>query len=236
MRDGFGMLDSESLQYRGGFEEGLFSRYGALIYGANREIRYDGFFREGEKWGWGHARFETMQFRGCFRDDVPHGTFAESVLLEGSWHECQSGYHHGKLLWRTSVHKDVKGTPSDILAAETKKRKIVFGNKPHHNFKVVDIGENRRYMGETSEGKIEGLGIESVDMEDGSCELYAGRFCDGLRHGHGVILRGMGDFYVGSFEDGLPHGVGFDLSQETYYVGEMQVRTHMQARALTRVD
>jgi len=67
------------------------------------------------------------------------------------------------------------------------------------------------------------LGIESVELEDGTCELYAGRFCDGARHGHGVVLRGAGDFYVGGFEDGLPHGVGFDLSQDMYYTGEMQV-------------
>ena len=74
------------------------------------------------------------------------------------------------------------------------------------------------------EGKADGLGIESVELEDGTVEkLYAGRFCDGVRHGYGVVLRGVGDFFVGSFEDGLQHGVGFDLSQDTYYVGEMQV-------------
>jgi hypothetical protein len=73
------------------------------------------------------------------------------------------------------------------------------------------------------EGKADGLGIESVELEDGTCELYAGRFCDGARHGHGIVLRGVGDFYVGSFEDGLPHGIGFDLSQDMYYAGEMQV-------------
>ena len=46
------------------------------------------------------------------------------------------------------------------------------------------------------EGKADGLGIESVELEDGTVEkLYAGRFCDGVRHGYGVVLRGVGDFF-----------------------------------------
>jgi hypothetical protein len=222
-RDGFGKLDCEFLQYRGGFEAGLFSRFGRMMSGADGESRYDGSFRKGKKWGWGHAQFPTAWYRGFFRDDALHGPCTEAVLVEGTWYECDSRYRNGKLLWRRLVDNKKAGNPSDVLAREEQRKKLFFGHPPTVSILCVKLGEDRTYIGQTVEGKADGLGIESVELEDGTCELYAGRFCDGARHGYGVVLRGVGDFYIGSFEDGLPHGVGFDLSQDMYYAGEMQV-------------
>ena len=244
-RDGFGMLDCENLQYRGGFEAGSFSRYGKLVFGTNGESRYDGYFLEGKKWGWGYAEFETVRCRGCFCNDMPHGLFTESVLLEGSWYECQSQYLRGKLLWRKPRPEQVLDNEPGILAKHVHQKKLSYvrGNCSHEEGKfeffdcipqrsvrVINLGENRRYIGEVhigeEKGKIDGLGIESFEMDDGTCELYAGRFCDGVRQGHGILLRGPGDFYTGSFQDGKPHGIGFDLTLESYYAGEMQVSPH----------
>ena len=223
-RDGFGKLDCECFQYRGGFEAGQFSRFGKLVSGAEGESRYEGGFREGKKWGWGHVQFATAWYRGFFRDDALHGPCTEAVLLDGAWQKCNSRYRHGALLWRSPILDNKKsGNPSELFLAEEQRKKLAFGHPPTISIQCVTLGEHRTYIGQTVEGKADGLGIESVELEDGTVELYAGRFCDGVRHGYGVVLRGVGDFFVGSFEDGLQHGVGFDLSQDTYYVGEMQV-------------
>lgn len=223
MRDGYGRLDSETFQFRGGFEAGSFSRYGRLISGMNGECRYDGWFREGQKWGWGHAQFPSVRYNGYFREDMPHGTVSESVLLDGRWHECEAKYQHGKLVWRTPAPLASSEIASEFVVVQSQRKKLFAGVEPQRNVSVVILGDRRRYIGETENGKIEGLGIESVEKADGTCELYAGQFSQGVRRGHGILLRGVGDFYVGVFDDGLPHGAGFDLSHDKYYAGEMQV-------------
>lgn len=222
-RDGYGSLDCENFQYRGGFEAGSFSRYGRLISGTNGECRYDGCFREGKKWGWGCAHFESVRYCGQFRDDVPHGKLTESVLIDERWYECEARYRHGKIVWRTPLPIAASKNASNFHAVQAERKKLFVGVESLREIKVLVLSEMHRYIGETEDGEIQGLGVESVEMEDGTCELYAGQFCDGVRQGHGIVMRGVGDFYVGMFQDGLPHGTGFDLSHSRYYAGEMQV-------------
>lgn len=233
MRDGFGKLDGEYLQYRGGFEAGHFTGYGKLVHGQESESRYQGWFQGGKKSGWGHANFETLKCRGYFQDDVPHGHCTESVLLEGVWHECRAQYWHGNPVWRRVVGPaNIKGSAAQVVAAHASRLKLEHGSQPQSTVEAVLVEGHRTYIGETIKSKIEGLGIESVEIEDGTCELYAGRFCNGVRQGHGVILRAVGDFYIGSFENGQPHGIGFDLSRDMYYAGEMQVSAcHLETSA-----
>lgn len=154
---------------------------------------------------------------------MPHGTHTESLLIDGRWYECEAKYQQGKLVWRTPLPVAASSNASDFLAVQIQRKKLFFGIESQRNFNVIFQGDRHWYIGETEDGEIEGLGIESVEMEDGTCELYAGQFCQGVRRGHGIILRGVGDFYVGHFDDGLPHGAGFDLSHDRYYAGEMQV-------------
>ena len=195
-RDGFGKLDCECFQYRGGFEAGQFSRFGKLVSGAEGESRYEGGFREGKKWGWGHVQFATAWYRGFFRDDALHGPCTEAVLLDGAWQKCNSRYRHGALLWRSPILDNKKsGNPSELFLAEEQRKKLAFGHPPTISIQCVTLGEHRTYIGQTVEGKADGLGIESVELEDGTVELYAGRFCDGVRHGYGVVLRGVGDVF-----------------------------------------
>jgi hypothetical protein len=189
----------------------------------NGECRYDGWFREGKKWGWGHAQFQSVRYNGYFSRDMPHGTLTESLLIDGRWYECEAKYQQGKLVWRTPLPVAASSNAGDFLAVQIQRKKLFFGIESQRNFNVVFQGDRRWYIGETEDGEIEGLGIESVEREDGTCELYAGQFCQGVRRGHGIVLRGVGDFYVGDFDDGLPHGAGFDLSHDRYYAGEMQV-------------
>ena len=245
-RDGFGKLDFATARYRGGFEAGSFSRYGKLTCGIQDKVVYEGWFHKGKKEGWGHLQCKSAQYWGYFQNDVLHGVCSESVLLErdGAWHECRSRYHQGRLLWREPVVKAstcIEATSprdsfedseemlvrqnaeqnliSDAMFAEAK---LTYGRVPVLSIEVISFDDNCWYLGETIDGGIDGLGIESVEREDGSSHLYVGRFCDGVRHGHGLLIRGIGNFYLGSFQHGAPHGIGFDLSHDMYYMGEVQ--------------
>ena len=63
------------------------------------------------------------------------------------------------------------------------------------------------FVGEFSEGKKHGLGIET--HEDG--KMYAGQWADGEMHGWGILTRKDGSVYRGQFEMGRMSGSGAEI-------------------------
>jgi hypothetical protein len=237
---------------------GLFSRYGELDCTANdgATYSYKGWFREGKKCGWGHARSKTTEYSGYFREDVLDGPCTESVCVNGVWSAFKAHYSNGTILsrWpatgrnlvRESVRPPSRGSDASHAQGGEESGKSELetmrdgaaqqeANIAVTQVQVMAVGPGHWYLGQTRDGRMDGLGVESVELEDGRVELYAGGFCAGVRQGHGVLLRALGHMFVGSFENGDPEGLGFDLVSDVFYFGEMKVITCMHSRNGTRI-
>ena len=104
----------------------------------------------------------------------------------------------------------------------------------HNCFGTYDLGNGNKYVGEWTDGKMNGQG--TMTHVDG--HKYVGEWTDGKINGQGTFTHANGDKYVGEWTDGKRNGQGtYTLADgRTAQEGVWKDNKFQYAKKLTTVD
>jgi hypothetical protein len=178
------------------FEDCRWTGHGVSKDG-NREVLYEGSFKDGEYDGFGRETYEGGHtYQGNFKNGMKHGygvqRYADGQVYEGDF---ENDDWHG---FGRRTHPDG----------------IVYYEGSYQNGVETGEGVLRRVDGVTYRGTFVGRvfhGQGTMCYTDGT--KYVGEFDDGERHGNGIFYYADGDSsgrirYEGSYRSGVADGPG----------------------------
>ena len=184
----FNISNDTDSRTEGTFNNGLLFGFGRIIL-SNGEIFF-GRFVNGKMMGNGeYIRKDGSKYVGQFLEGLPHGKGREKMddesVFEGDYFWGKP--KRGKIVWKDGSSYE----------GEFEEGKI-------NGFGIYDWGNNRKYIGQWKEGKMEGKG--KLMYSDGT--YYEGDFISGKKNGHGKYVWDINKYYVGQWKDDKPNGKG----------------------------
>ena len=202
LEHGSGTYSSASgTRYEGEWRQGKYHGEGILTTSDGHRVQ--GEFRKGKLWSCvkydeSGNEIETIfrgeTYQGKTKNNVPHG---KGILTSANGDKCEGNFVRGEKHGGGKL--TTLGGSSGYLGGFHKGKRSGQGVE----FTVHDGYGTWKYQGEFEDDKPHGLGTETWDMtdEEFTDSVYVGEFMDGVKVGHGELVRGDGTKFVGEFRD-----------------------------------
>ena len=230
---------SDGSSYTGQFKDGL--EHGSGTYSGTSGTRYEGEWRQGKYHGEGVLiTSDGYQVHGEFRKGKlwigvkydESGSEIEKIYRGDSYDgETKNNIPHGKGIL-TSENGDkyegyfvrgekngggrltTRGGNSEYIGNFSKGKRSGQGVE----FSTSAVG-TWKYEGEFENDKPHGLGTETCQATDDEFTfVYVGEFVNGVKSGHGELVRGDGTKFVGEFKDDAEwEGKVYDEQGDLWY-------------------